>query len=369
MDLEIGTLAVTPLEPKARAPRTAPAATDGSSALALDAPVLEGTIEPEKVATIDPDRRQEVFATPGGLRPVLDLIAQLARAHRPDLSTDAGRKATASVAYQVAKCKTRLDDTGKELVDELKALPKAIDINRKAMRDELDALRDEVRRPLTDWEADQARQQAFVAKIRQRTSLGEADATRIQLEIDALEALDLAAAPDFTKEARLAVAETLDAMCQLLKKRQQEEADAAELAQLREKEARRQREEAERQQAADVEDQKVRAAQEAQARSEREKEEADQRAADAEARAEQAKKDAQAQADAAAQAERDRQAATAKAEQEAADARAKDVEHRRSFNREALEDLLKVLGGDKATAKAVLTAIYQKHVRHIAITY
>ena len=45
------------------------------------------------------------------------------------------------------------------------------------------------------------------------------------------------------------------------------------------------------------------------------------------------------------------------------------MEHRRAFNREALDDLLKLLAGDEAAGKAVLLAIYNRQVRHVAITY
>lgn len=42
-------------------------------------------------------------------------------------------------------------------VAELKALPKQIDESRRVVRERLDALKDEVRRPLTEWEAEQER--------------------------------------------------------------------------------------------------------------------------------------------------------------------------------------------------------------------
>ncbi len=38
-----------------------------------------------------------------------------------------------------------------------KALPKQIDESRRIVRERLDALKDEVRRPLTEWEAEQER--------------------------------------------------------------------------------------------------------------------------------------------------------------------------------------------------------------------
>jgi len=398
-DLEIGTAPITPLAPKAkRAPRRAAAdlVLDGTSARVLDEAPLEGIIEPEKVATVEPDKRLEVFSTPGGLRPIIDLITTMARAHKPDMTTEAGRKITASVAYQVARCKSRLDDAGKEEVAKLKTLPAAIDANRKAMRDELDSLRDEVRAPLTAWEMAQAAQQAFVRDILDAPGrFAAAPAAQVLAEIERLEALDLGAAPDFAEDAHLALAEALDALHTLRKKREQEDADAAELIRLREAEAAAKRrqladekarkdtqdalDKAERDKAAAEQRAKDAEAAAAQAKADAEaaaaKAKADAEAAaarakaDAEAAAEKAKADAEAAAERAAQAERDRAAAAKKKEEDEAATAAADVEHRRAFNREALDDLLKLLAGDEAAGKAVLLAIYNRQVRHVAITY
>lgn len=57
----------------------------------------------------------------------------------------------------MARSKTYIDNAGKDLVAELKALPKQIDESRRVVRERLDALKDEVRRPLTEWEAEQER--------------------------------------------------------------------------------------------------------------------------------------------------------------------------------------------------------------------
>ncbi|HGA3034381.1 TPA: hypothetical protein ACIR5O_000857 [Klebsiella aerogenes] len=56
-----------------------------------------------------------------------------------------------------AVCCPDIDNAGKDLVAELKALPKQIDESRRIVRERLDALKDEVRRPLTAWEAEQER--------------------------------------------------------------------------------------------------------------------------------------------------------------------------------------------------------------------
>ncbi|KAG0738774.1 hypothetical protein G6F24_017525 [Rhizopus arrhizus] len=94
----------------------------------------------------------EVYSKPSGLEPWLERIRAEVTGHVPDLKTKKGRAAIASLAFKVRKVKTALDGMGKQLVDDLKDVPKRIDAERKRMRDTLDTLADEVRRPLTEWE-------------------------------------------------------------------------------------------------------------------------------------------------------------------------------------------------------------------------
>lgn len=78
-----------------------------------------------------------------------------ARSIVPDTSTEKGRKAIASNAHNVSRSKVALDNLGKDLVSGWKLKSKAVDSERRSVRERLDALRDEVRKPLTDYENDQ----------------------------------------------------------------------------------------------------------------------------------------------------------------------------------------------------------------------
>jgi len=98
-----------------------------------------------------------VFTSQEQLDPLIEAIEKEARSLVPDLSTKKGRDAIASMAHKVARSKTYIDNAGKDLVAELKALPKQIDESRRLVRERLDALKDDVRRPLTEWEAEQER--------------------------------------------------------------------------------------------------------------------------------------------------------------------------------------------------------------------
>jgi hypothetical protein len=103
------------------------------------------------------------FAEPNGLDPFIDAVRKIVNEFEHDLTTGAGRKKTASLAAKVSSFKVSMDDMGKSLTEDWKNKSKVVDQARKKMRDELDALRDEARRPLTEWED---REKARVATIR-----------------------------------------------------------------------------------------------------------------------------------------------------------------------------------------------------------
>jgi hypothetical protein len=112
-----------------------------------------------------------------GLDPLLEQIKDEVRSFVPDLSTVTGRKAIASLAAKVAKSKTYLDGLGKDLVADQKAAITTVDAERKRMRDDLDLLKIEARKPLTDWEdAEKTRVQVLNKRL--------ADLERMSAEVN-----------------------------------------------------------------------------------------------------------------------------------------------------------------------------------------
>ena len=105
-----------------------------------------------ELVTIEPSNVLTVFTTEKGLDPLLAKVKDEIDGFKPDITTKKGRDAIASIAYKVSQTKSYLDKTGKTLTDKLKAQPKAVDAERKRMRDLLDSWRDEVRKPLTEME-------------------------------------------------------------------------------------------------------------------------------------------------------------------------------------------------------------------------
>lgn len=97
----------------------------------------------------------------GGTDPIIKLIKEKVESfERPDISSAKGRAAIVSLAYDVARSKTFIDDMGKKVKEKYQSIIKPIDAERKKVRDELDALKDQVRKPVTDWEIEQERTKA-----------------------------------------------------------------------------------------------------------------------------------------------------------------------------------------------------------------
>lgn len=117
------------------------------------------------LVVIEKKNAMAVFTNNDQLDPLIELIEKEARSLVPDVTTKKGRDAIASMAHKVARSKTYIDNAGKDLVAELKALPKQIDESRRVVRERLDALKDEVRRPLTEWEEEQERIKAEEAML------------------------------------------------------------------------------------------------------------------------------------------------------------------------------------------------------------
>lgn len=294
----------------------------------------------------------ELFAG-DGLDGLLSKIREHAISVAADVTTDKGRKEIASIAYKVARSKTTIDDAGKSLVADWKAKSAAVDAARKKARDYLDALKDEVRQPLTDWEAEQERI-AEEAREAERKRIAEAEAARLA-DIERREA-EIRAKEEAIRKA-------------------EEEARAKAEAERIEKEriAREERirveasERAEREKLAALEAAKLaeeRAAREAEQAKERERLAAETAERDKQEAVRQAEEKAKREAE---QKERARLAdeAAAKAEEQR---RAADREHRQTVNAAALKALVDE-GVGAATAKKVLTLIASGAVPRVSINY
>lgn len=269
----------------------------------------------------------EVFKAEQGLDPYLQTIRQELDnflAEPPSLDTATGRKAYASMAHKIARSKTAIDNIGKELVADLKQLPKTIDAERKRWRDQLDEWRDEARGPLNDWEAkEEARinghKAAIEAMQRMSETLEDEASGVIASTITHLEAKQIGPEwEEYEAEAHRVKAASLATLKASLERRQKYEADQAELERMRKEAAEREQKEREE-----------RIAREAEDRARREAEQAAQAEREAAARREQEAKEA------AERREREHQEAIAKAKRDAelAEQRAKEEYERKERER------------------------------------
>ncbi|WP_410680860.1 coiled-coil domain-containing protein [Citrobacter braakii] len=184
------------------------------------------------LVVIEKSSAMAVFTNNEQLDPIIEKIEKEARSLVPDVSTKKGRDAIASMAHKVARSKTYIDNAGKDLVAELKALPKQIDESRRIVRERLDALKDEVRRPLTEWEAEQelikAEEAAKIKAEEDRKKL-ESDHEIALLMNDAFDR-ELAEKKAEEERQRIAHEEELKRQAAEQAKREAEEKAAAELA-------------------------------------------------------------------------------------------------------------------------------------------
>ena len=317
----------------------------------------------------------------------------------------------------MARTKTLIDETGKKLGEQYRVSLDAILADRKEARDSLDALKDEVSKPVTEFrqrEKDRiARHEADIAVLQVAADLGlEPSIESIKTRIATVESVDTSAMQEFERRGALVKSDALQSLRTQLAAAEQREAERAELERHRkeaavraqvehevniarlareaaEEKAERERHARDLQLKADAEA-RERKEREARERLEREKQEAEQRAAKAEAdrlaqierakqdainaawRAEEARKAAELRAkqeqEAAIERERDRVAAEEEAKREEQAAREADREHRRTVNSAVLKALM-AEGLPHDMAVIVIQAIVGGKISNVTLQY
>lgn len=338
----------------------------------------------------------ELYSSDESVTEMIASIKDKAMSVVPDMDTVKGRREIASLASKVAKSKTYLDGLGKDLVSDQKKKIKEVDQRRKKLRDTLDDIKDEVRKPLTDFqEAEKKRVEIHETNIIRLRSIEhnialaeyESEATDLMSEAEAIGELNF---EEYDKAA-CDLIEKIDVLYGKVIRRIKEEARIAEESKrledeqaklraerdaidrekrekaLAEQAARMAREDAER----ESQEREARVQAEANAAYERaraadaERVAAEERALAAERDAED--REARARFEAKEQARRDEEAAKEYAESEAR-ARAADTDHKRAVNTEILNAMIEA-GISVGSAKKVITAIVRGEIPHTSITY
>lgn len=262
-------------------------------------------MEQKEIATTEPIKIEEdysvtvthkenllsFFKNGANLDGLYNVVENKARALVADVTTKEGVSQIKSTARQIASIKKRVDDLGKDVVAELKDLPKQIDANRKKWREDMEALQEEIRKPVTEIE----NRQKEIEEIRAtHGKLALSGSEEIKAAIETIDKIELTGDKwkESLEDATAAVTSEKSALEVMLNAALKKEAEARELEELRKKQEeadriireQKIREEAERKARAEAE---AKAAAE-KARLEREKAEAERKAAEAERAAQEA---------------------------------------------------------------------------------
>ncbi len=317
------------------------------------------------LVVIEKKNAMAVFTNNDQLDPLIEAIEKEARSLVPDVTTKKGRDAIASMAHKVARSKTYIDNAGKDLVAELKALPKQIDESRRVVRERLDALKDEVRRPLTEWEAEQER-----IKTEEAMNALHAEALAMNEDFDR----QLAARIESDHEMALLMNDAFD------REQAEKKAESERQRIAREEEFKRQAEEKAKREAAEQAQREIDAAAArereailAKERAEREQKEAAERAErEKQAAVEAERRKAQEEADRIRREAEQREQARLAEEKRKADEQARreaDVKHRKAVGVEVVKALMANTSLTRDQAIEVLTVVKDGRIPHTGISY
>lgn len=325
------------------------------------------------IIEIAPDMAPSIYVE-SGLEKFLEQIRESVK-EVPDLSTAKGRARIASLAAQVSRSKTAVEKPGRDYLRHLKEAVKPAEAELRRFVSACDEMRDEVRRPLTEWEAEQER-----IKAEEAMNALHAEALEMNIKFDQERAAKFEADHEmallmnnaFDREAkakkeeaerqRIAHEEELKRKAEEQARRETEEKAAAELAAAQKREA-----------------DSIAAKAQAELLAKQAQERAEQEAKDDAAKAEAEKKAAIEAEQRKAQEEADRIKREAEAKEAArlaeekriadeAAARAADVEHRRAINAAAVQALIDQ-GIPEDWAKACVVAIARGKVPATTINY
>lgn len=326
------------------------------------------------VIEIKPDQAPALYV-PNGLDAYLEQIRDAVN-EVPDLSTKKGRDRVASLAASVSRSKTAIEKPGREYLKRLKEAVRPAEAEIKRFVDACDVLRDETRRPLTEWEAEQERIAAEKAAEEERLRIeaeekAALEALKKQIESDHEMALlmndafdrEAKAKAEEAERQRVAHEEELKRQAAEQAKREAEEKAAAELAAAQQREA----------DAIAAKAQAELLAKQAQERAEKEAKEAQERTAklaqEAREQAEREKQEAIAAEQRKAQEKESARLAEEKRIAEEAAKREADVKHRKAVGTDIVKALTANSSISRDQAIEVLTALMNGLVPHTKINY
>lgn len=224
-----------------------------------------------------------------------------------DLTTRKGRERIASLAAQVSRSKTAVEKPGREYLKRIKEQPKVIEAELREFVQQMDALRDEVRAPLNEW---QAREDARIDGHNKTldwlagllTARDDMTLEQMRQQLAEVEAFEISEAlEEFEADAARGKDKAITALREQIARREKHEAELAAIAKFQAEQAEREQKERDAQIAREAAE---RATREAEAKAQADRDAAAKReqdlidqAAQAQRQAEQDKRDAAAAAE------------------------------------------------------------------------
>lgn len=334
-----------------------------------------------------------------GCDPIIEGLKKEAAKFKGDVTTAKGRKEIASFARRFSTAKVYLDGLGKALSDELRDKIAPINGERNKIETCCNELRDEIRKPLTDWEDAEkervAKHEQNIQTINDYLNVESENSSRAKELLDAVRAFDVGEVfEEFelaATKAKEAVLTQLEAKFIVLQNAEKEKAEAERLEKERLEKEQKEREEKIAKEAAEqaTKDAEKKAREEAEEKERKEKEErerlekeklqlqldkekAERETKEAEDRAEQKKKEAAEKAKKeqreAVEKEKQRQADQIKADEEADEKRQANKRHRNKIHKEAKGSMLEH-GISEEDATIFVTMVKDGLVKHIKIDY
>ena len=343
---------------------------------------------------------QKLF-TEEGMNEIISAIKAEVKDFKADIATKEGRAEIVSMAFKIAKCKAPIENLASELKEESKKLIDGVNAQWNRYKKEMDTLRDEIRKPVDEIEAEEKRileeRQERLKKIEnfKNVIFTSFDASKLYLasieEIKNILNFDFG---DFAFKAENLAKEAIEIINQkiaiLIKQQEQE----AELLQLKKEKEEREKKDREDKIARDAVEEARIETEAREKRIEQEKIDAENRAKEAERlRIEQAKiaennrilaekkakEDAEKAVAEAIERERNRVESEKRKEAEALEKREANKKHRAKINNEALDKISDLIinnialenGEDDCVeiAKLIIEAIARGEVPHIQINY
>jgi len=187
-----------------------------------------------ELITLEPQQIPALLGDDAKMEAIIAEIENAAKSEAPDLTTTKGRNRIKSIAYKVAQTKAPVKSHADHMLADAKAKIAAITKRRQTFETRMDALRDEVKKPVVEWEqAEEKRVDAIKAKIAViKDVIPMLSSDGIQEQIDNLAAREFAKA-DYAEYLGLAL-ETRDLTVSRLRElkqaaiaREEQEAKAA----------------------------------------------------------------------------------------------------------------------------------------------